>query len=165
MEEREGMAKARYSSQTGTKIFIGVAVGLLLAVIAFVIFSVMRNTRFTRFKNEIATVSGEVKSKITIDYNGEEKPLTKVEFGRIYKALIFAPSHREFFSGAKEEETLTLRLSNIGDELSTLTITKTDQPYVKATFQSDRSNYTYWFQCDYDYILILAGLKKNSTGA
>lgn len=153
------MAKARYSNQVGTRIFIGVAIGILVLAIAILVGSMVKSKKFNDFKNEVSGYTAGVKSKITLDYEGESKELSKKEFSRMFMTMISARSRRDFVSGADILETITVRFTQILDEESVMTISKTNKPYVKVTYQSKDSNYTYWFQCSYDYILTYAGLK------
>ncbi|MGI6150373.1 MAG: hypothetical protein ACOYIR_00235 [Christensenellales bacterium] len=150
------MAKSRYSSGIGTKIFIGSAVGILLLAVVLMIFSLSKSGRFNSFKKELTAISGGVKSKIFVEYRGETSEITKKEFGRVY-ALLISARRRDHVGGAKITDTCSIHISNIGGEEGVLTIDKTDTEYIKVTYQSSKSEYIYWFQCAFGSILNLAG--------
>ena len=156
------MAKARYGSQTGTKIFIAVSIGLLVFAIAFVVGSISKAGRFNDFKNEVASYSGDVKSKISLEYNGTTRELTKKDFSRMFMVMVSSRVRKDHVVGASILDSMTVRLTKILDESAEMTISKTDKGFVNVTYQSEKSSYTYWFQYSYDNIQIYAGLKEGA---
>jgi xanthine/uracil/vitamin C permease (AzgA family) len=155
--KEEGMAKARYDSQVGAKALIGTAVGLLALAVVFLMYALTVSGRFNSFKDEVSSISGDVKSKIVAEYHGETKEVSKKDFGRIFAAMVSA-RRRQNEASANIVDTLTFRLSNVGDQQGLMTVCKTDKNCVKVTYQSENSEYTYWFDCGYQYILNLTGL-------
>jgi len=151
------MAKARYESQMGAKILMGVAFGLLVFAAVFIALSLAVTGRFNRFKQEVASISGDVKSKIVAEYHGEQTELSKKSFGRIFLAMV-SSRRKEILPGASITDQVAFHLSNVGGQQAVMTVSRTDKGYVKVTYEADDCDYTYWFECGYVHILNLAGL-------
>lgn len=152
------MARKRYSSGAGSKILIWSVFAVLFVAVVALIFTVVQTARFSNFKRELAGISGEVKSKISAEYQGEIYEVTKKDFSRIYSLLI-GGGRRDSLDGAKITDTVTIRFSAIGKE-GEMTISQTDTEYYEVYYKSGDSAYTYWFNCAVGYksILKLAGV-------
>ena len=145
------MARKRYRSGMGSKILIWSVFLVLFVAVAALVLTVVQNGRFNNFKTELSGISGEVKSKISAEYQGEIYETTKKDFSRIYS----------FLTGGRRmgSPNVTIRFNAIGRE-GELTISQTDTEYYEVHYESDDSTYAYWFNCTVGFktILKLAGV-------
>ncbi len=152
------MARKRYRSGIGSKILIWSVFLVLFVAVAALVLTVVQNGRFNNFKTELSGISGEVKSKISAEYQGEIYETTKKDFSRIYSFLT-GGRRMDSPNGAKITDTVTIRFNAIGRE-GELTISQTDTEYYEVHYESDDSTYAYWFNCTVGFktILKLAGV-------
>ena len=151
------MTRTRYNSGIGSKLLIGAVLLILLAAVSAMIFAFAKNEQFNSFKRELSSLSGGVKSELYTEYKGNIYEITKKDFSHIYTFLT-SSTRQDSQSGADITDSFSIHLKNMNKE-GVLSINETDTEYIIVSFNTQNSEYTYWFKSvvGYGSLLKLSG--------